>query len=298
MKKPLTALMISFIFVLLFSSLALANRLSVFVSILPQKYFLEKIGGDRIQTIVMVPPGANPATYEPKPRQMVVLSRSKAYFSIGVPFEMTWLPRISHMYKQLPIIQTDRFIAKRRLWGSPPNSKGTEPWARGPGKTEGLDPHVWTSPPLVMLQARNIMVGLSRIDPVNRDYYEANYRKFIIELVNLDLELRNMLLPQCAGRYFLVFHPSWGYFAETYGLRQMAIEKEGKPPGPGDLETLIDLAKRRHVNAVFVQPQFSRKSAQLVARAIGARVVSADPLAEDWAANLKRVAEELQNALH
>lgn len=298
MKKPLTLLMVPFIFVLLFSSLALAEGFSVFVSILPQKYFLEKIGGDRIQIIVMVPPGANPATYEPKPRQMVALSRSKAYFSIGVPFETTWLPRISHMVQQLPIIRTDQFIAKRRLWGAPPKLKAIETQAQGRGKAEGLDPHVWTSPPLVMLQAHNIMDGLSRIDPVNRDYYEANYRRFIVELVNLDLELRNMLLPQDAGKYFLVFHPSWGYFAETYGLRQMAIEKEGKSPGPGDLKTLIDLAKRRHVNAVFVQPQFSRKSAQLIARAIGARIVSADPLAEDWAANLKHVAEELRNVLH
>ncbi|MEJ2025880.1 MAG: zinc ABC transporter substrate-binding protein, partial [Deltaproteobacteria bacterium] len=143
---------------------------------------------------------------------------------------------------------------------------------------------------MVILQARNIANGLARIDPANREDYEANCRKFIREAKDLDHHIRKILIPRATGKSFLVFHPSWGYFARDYGLRQIAIEREGKAPGPKHLGGLIDFARKSSVRAIFVQPQFSRKSAQIVARAIGARVVSADPLAEDWAQNLMHVA--------
>jgi len=283
MKKSFLFLLL----ILLSPAIASAAPLDVFVSILPQKYFLKKIGGDLIHVLVMVSPGASPATYEPKPKQMVALSRSKAYFSIGVPFEKVWLPRIAGLYKKLPIIQTDKGIAKKTMWRPKP------PAERG----EGLDPHIWTSPPLVMLQARTILDALSRIDPSHSNDYETNYRHFIDELVDLDLEIRKLLLPKSRGKIFFLFHPSWGYFAETYGLRQIAIEREGKPPGPGHLKALIDLARKAGVKAIFIQPQFSRKSARIIARAIGAHIILADPLAEDWANNLKHVAIALRDTL-
>lgn len=270
----------------------------VFVSILPQKYFLEKVGGKHVHVLVMVSPGASPATYEPKPRQMAALARAKAYFSIGVPFEETWLPRIRGLYKQLPVIPTDQGIAKQPIRHAPRHEARHRKETRAGAEYEGLDPHIWTSPPLVMLQARTIMEGLSRIDPAHQRDYEANYREFIGELVRLDLDIRETLLPRSRGKSFLVFHPSWGYFARAYGLHQIAIEREGKAPGPKHLEALIGLAGENKVRAIFVQPQFSRKSAEIIARAIGARVVSADPLAEDWARNLKDVAVALRDTLN
>ena len=298
MKRPLLPLLLLLLILTTLPGGVSAATFDVFVSVLPQKYFLEKIGGKHLNVLVMVPPGASPATYEPKPAQMVALSRAKAYFSIGVPFEKTWLPRIMGLFKQLPVIETDKGIAKEPLY---------YPWVQGrlkgesttPGdRRSGLDPHVWTSPPLVMLQARTIMDGLFRIDPSHTSDYEANYRQFIHELVNLDLEIRKILLPRSRGKSFMVFHPSWGYFARAYGLRQIAIEKEGKAPGPRHLQKLIGFARKNKVRAIFVQPQFSRKSAQIIARAIGARIISADPLAEDWSQNLKRVAIALRDTLN
>jgi len=275
---------------------ASAAPLDVFVSILPQKYFLQKIGGDRIHTEVMVLPGANPAIYEPRPKQMVELSRAKAYFAIGVPFEITWLPRIIRMYRDLPIIPTDKGIPKRFIKDSYSKGNLAAQLGKGSERGQGRDPHIWLSPPLVMLQARNILDGLSRIDPSHRNGYERNYHRFMGELEKLDGELRAMF-EGYGGRSFLVFHPSWGYLAETYGLRQIAIEEEGRAPGPGHLKAFIGLAKREGAKALFVQPQFSQKSARIIARAIGARVIPADPLAEDWAENLKRVAKALREAL-
>lgn len=251
--------------------------------------------GDLIHIHVMVLPGASPATYEPKPKQMAALSRSKAYFSIGVPFEKTWLPRFRSMYGELPIISTDKGIAKRLMTGSHSKGNRKDGPRKGAQMGEGRDPHIWLSPPLVMVQVRNILDGLSRIDPANSSVYEGNYKRFLRELERLDTELR-ALLGGYGGRSFLVFHPSWGYLAETYGLRQIAIEEEGKAPGPGHLKAFIELARKEGAKAIFVQPQFSEKSARIIARAIGARIISADPLAEDWAQNLKHVAAALRDS--
>ena len=286
MKKLLPFLFL--VFTVALPGTAFSAGFDVFVSVVPQKYFLEKIGGKHLRVHVMVPPGASPATYEPKPGQMTALSTAKGYFSIGVPFEKVWLPRFTRLFKQLPVIQTDAGIAKEPLW----EGEGTSA-----KEAEGLDPHIWTSPPLVMLQAWTIMDALCRIDPSHTKDYETNYRAFINELVDLDLEIRKILLPRSRGKHFLVFHPSWGYFARAYGLKQIAIEKEGKAPGPRHLEELIALAKKEKIRAVFTQPQFSRKSAQILSQAIGARIVSADPLAEDWAQNLKKVAIAFRDAL-
>ncbi len=280
-----------------FSGNAHAAPFDVFVSILPQKYFLQKVGGTHVHVMVLVSPGENPATYEPKPRQMAALSRARAYFSIGVPFEKTWLPRITGLYEKLPIIRTDRGILKEPLQAFQDHQVLQEKEAETGTPPTGLDPHIWTSPTMVVVQARNIANGLARIDPAHRDDYEAKCREFIREVEALDLHIRKILIPRATGKSFLVFHPSWGYFARDYGLQQIAIEREGKAPGPKYLEGLIAFARKRGVRAIFVQPQFSRKSAQIVARAIGARVVSADPLAEDWAQNLMHVAVSLQDTL-
>jgi zinc transport system substrate-binding protein len=269
-----------------------AASMGVFVSILPQKYFVERIGGGLVQVSAMVLPGANPATYEPKPSQMVDLSKAKVYFSIGVPFEKTWLPRIVQMNKDLMVFHTDAGIAKRPMENSLLFlGKHGDTKKEGHGHEPGSpDPHIWLSPPLVMLQARNILDGLIKSDPDHRADFEAGYEKFINEIVALDLEILNLFQRYQGGGRFMVFHPSWGYFAEAYGLTQLPIEMEGKEPKPADLKALITGAQKEGIKAIFVQPQFSRKSAETIARAIGARVLIADPLAEDWAQNLKQVA--------
>ena len=162
---------------------------------------------------------------------------------------------------------------------------------------EGHDPHIWTSPAAVKVQARNILQGLLEVRPDRRETFEKNYREFMGELDDLDREIRSILGPESRGKRFIVFHPAWGYFADAYGLVEVAIEVEGKEPKPAELKKLIDHSREMEAAAIFVQPQFSRKSAETIARAIGAQVVDADPLAPDWADNLKRVAAQIREAV-
>jgi zinc transport system substrate-binding protein len=120
--------------------------------------------------------------------------------------------------------------------------------------------------------------------------------QFISRIDQLDRQLKTMFENKNGFR-FMVFHPAWGYFARAYGLEQMPIEIEGKNPKPAELQALITHARQNHIKVVFVQPQFSTKSASLVAKEIGGEVVFANPLAEDWLGNLRIVADKFRTAL-
>lgn len=284
------------------SPVGAGSPVQVFVSISPQKYFVQQIGKENVHVQVMVQPGASPATYEPRPRQMAALSRASLYFAIGVPFETAWLDRIASANPQMGIVLTDRGIEKRAMASAhhhheaetDPHHSGETPHGEtdhnGKHDTTGIpDPHIWLSPPLVKIQVRNILAALRQIDPARGDIYEANAEEFISRINALDADLRQLFATR-QGMRFIVFHPSWGYFAHAYGLNQIPIEMGGKNPKPAQLEKLIAQARKDGIRVVFVQPQFSTRSAALIAGEIGGRVAVADPLAENWAQNLKTVA--------
>jgi zinc transport system substrate-binding protein len=270
------------------------KKLAVFVSIAPQKYFLHQIGRERVDVEVMVPPGASPATYEPKPRQMAALSKTPIYFAIGVPFEKNWLKKITATNPNMQVVHTDRGIQKIPM--ATHHHEAEHHQGRDPQNLGELDPHIWLSPPLVMIQARTIRDALQEIDPAHRSVYDTNYKAFASRLAALDAELRNMFADR-QGYQFMVFHPSWGYFAHTYGLKQVAVEIEGKDAKPAQLKELIEHAKANDIKIIFVQPQFSSKSAKLVAREIGGQVAVADPLAQDWSGNIRAVVIKFKEAL-
>jgi zinc transport system substrate-binding protein len=297
-KVVISGLLVLFLSI---AQIALARPLKVFVSILPQKYFVEKIGGDFVEVAVMVQPGASPATYEPKPKQMVALAKSDLYFAIGVPFEKTWLPKIVATNPKMHVVYTQVGIEKRAMKSHHAHQEESK---HHYGETEhrqdhhmGKDPHVWLSPPLVMQQARNILNGLEILDPTHRALYQANYKSFIVELVDLDLELKRLFQTTADHSEFMVFHPSWGYFAHAYGLEQVPIEIEGKELKPAELKYLIQYGKQIGIEVIFVQPQFSWQAARTIAQATTAQIVVVDPLAPDWAENLRQVAVKLSTAL-
>lgn len=271
-----------------------ADKFTVFVSIVPQKYFVEQIARDLVEVHVMVQPGASPATYEPKPQQMVDLSKSKIYFAIGVPFEKAWLGKIASSNPKMKVVQTDHGIQKRRM-AADKHHAGDKSQEKPGHDHEVLDPHVWLSPPQVMIQARNILSALQEADPTRKALYEANYKEFVSRLTDLDVELRAMLAEQ-RGLLFMVFHPAWGYFADTYGLTQIPIEIDGKDPKPAQLQNLIQTARAKEIKVIFLQPQFPTRSAEQVAKEIGGQVALVDPLALNWAENLREMARKLKAA--
>lgn len=297
---------------LLCAAPAWAEKLPIAVGIAPMKYFADKIGGDLVETTVMVPAGADAHTYEPKPSQMRAVSSAVLYFSVGLEFEQAWVPRFQAANPKLKVIRTDALIPKIAMTGHHHHGEEHETHpveSYTVGNPQMLekepehheienDPHVWTAPPLVKYIAEAMVEALSAVDPANAPTFRANEGAFLREIDQLDAEIRSSLsgLPK-NRRTFLVFHPAWGYFAGTYGLTQEAVEIEGKEPGPKELAQIIKEAKKDGIKVVFVQPQFSARTAQAIAQAIGGQVTAADPLAGDWAGNLREVARVFRASL-
>jgi zinc transport system substrate-binding protein len=274
------------LFTLLFTTLTFAST-NVVVSIAPLQTFVEKIGGDKIETTVMVPEGSSPHTYEPKPSQMKEITQAQIYFAIEVEFEKVWLEKFKNQNKNLIVSDVARDINKSSITEHHEDKDEAE-HAHGT-----LDPHIWVDPINVKHIAQNIYTTLSQVDANNSEYYKKNLENYIKEIDALDSQIKEILKDVPKGATFMVFHPAWGYFAKRYQLTQLAVEVEGKAPKMKALIKLIKIAKKEKVHAIFTQPEFSDKSAQLIANNLGISVIKTSPLAKDWSKNLLNLAKAI-----
>jgi len=261
---------------LLFSLQALAaEKPLLVVSVLPQKTIVEGVAGDFVHVEVMVGKGFNPATYQPSPRQIARLSRAVLYVRAGMPFEQSWLPRFMAVNPSMKMLDM---------------REGLELLPAHHGHDS--DPHIWTDPVRVKQHAQKLREVLSKMYPDSKGLFQRNYEAFAARLDALDKELKTTLTP-VQGQGFLVYHPAWSYFAHRYGLKQIAVEQEGKEPNPRSLARLIETAQQAHIHTILVQPQHSSATARVLADAIGARLVQMDPLDPDIFSALRRLAAVL-----
>lgn len=301
-QKPFSSLFFVILLVMGFGSAkAEQPARSIFVSIPPLRFLAERIAGEGLETHVLVPPGRSPATYEPTARQMAQLSEASLFFRVGVPFENALLPKINSNMPHLQIVDLREGIALREMEKASDEEPEhtdhhTEEQGHGHHHSGGRDPHIWLSPRLMRVQARTMLQALEAAFPEMSDSFTENFQKLDDDLQNLDAEIGTLLKP-LAGRTLLVFHPSWGYFADAYGLQQKAIEYEGKEPTGRHLARVVGFAQEQGIRAIFVQPQFSRASATRIARIIEGEVVVIDPLAEDYLQNLLETARAIQASL-
>jgi zinc transport system substrate-binding protein len=258
----------------------------VAVSVPPLAEFAERVGGDRVAIQILVGPGQNPHSFEPTARQVEGLTSAQLFWRVGMPFEEAWIARLRGQNPGLEVLDARAGLAL----AEPGAAAGHH---HGHGDDHGHhDPHVWTSPALVVAMLPRLAEALARIDPAEAESYRARAAAYASELEALDAELRRILAP-LAQRRFLVYHPAWGEFAAAYGLEQVAIEQDGKEPGARRLATLATQARRDGVRVIFLQPQSSARSAQTLAREIGARIVVVDSLARDYAGTLRALARAI-----
>ena len=302
-------------FVVLLASGTLARAaeapvVSAFCSIAPQEFFVERVGGDLVSVKVLVGSGQSPHMFEPTPRQMADLAESDVYFAIGLPFEDRLLGRVEELGSGIQVVDTSEGIPRRRVEDAHRHDEedGSGDYSEGAHSTDhassahdgergGLpDPHTWLNPRLAKIQARNICGALKELVPEHAAAFETNLSRLLHDLDALDAELTDALGP-LAGESIYVFHPAFGYFTDAYGLRQVPIELGGMEPSARELAGLIDDAISEGVRVIFVQPQFSTRSARAIAEEIGGAVVPIDPLSADYMDNLRTIAREVANAL-
>lgn len=278
------------------------GRFLVIVSILPQAYFVERIGGDAVSVNVMVGPGEEPHTYEPKPDQMRALSDSQLFFTIGTEYEAAWLPRFRDVNPTMTFVDSAAGIQRLPLTDphqhdDHPEDEKTQPDDSEAASDEyGLDPHVWLAPANGKIVARNILNALVTHMPDRGEYFQTNYDSLINDIDRLDARIA-ALLEDLDQRAFMVFHPAWGYFADQYTLEQIPVQLGGQEPSASEMADLIAIAQSENIRVIFIQPTFSTANATAIAQEINAEIAVVDPLAHDWLENLERVAAAFADAL-
>ncbi len=285
-------------------------KLKVFVSILPEAYFVERVGGRHVEVSTLVGPGQSPHTFEPTPREIARLADARLFFRIGWPFEARLLEKAAAVNPALKVIDLREGIALRWMTADEENAEHSASFSRdsqrsashapaGPERVQTedeADPHSWLNPRNASIMAATIARALEAADPAHAADYQANLRTFQADLAALDARLAATLAP-LKGRQLFVYHPAFGYFADAYGLKQVPVEVEGKEPTARQLAALVDRARAAGARVIFVQPQFSPRNAEAVAKAIGGAVVPFDDLAKDYIANLSDMADKVRTAL-
>ncbi len=274
------------VFILIFtSSVSLkAATIEAFVSILPQQYFVQRIGGDRVNVNVMVKPGQSPETFEPSPKLMSLYSKADVYFTIEMPFEQVWIDRVASLNQRVSVVNTQ------------PHSDSQSPLLPDQHSHDKFDPHTWLSPVLAIAQANVIVHELSRLSPEDKELFFNNYKELEKELNALDDEL-SRLFEARSGLNFVTFHPAFSYFAQQYGLTQLAIEVEGKEPSAKQIARIVNRIRDKNVAFILIERQFNQMIPKTIAHSVGAKLLVLDPLALDYLSNMRDIAAKINKAL-
>jgi zinc transport system substrate-binding protein len=299
------------------------DHLPAYAGIPPVAYLVEVIGAPRVKAGALLQPGQDPHTFEPKPQQILALGRAVVFFKIDMPFENMLIRKVEEGNANIRIVDVTQGIAKRAVdepclethsegeHRHPPTksqAKETAPLSQNEGQSPIAqkmepsaargepDPHVWLSPPLLKKMAFNIAATLCEIDAQHAEEYRKNLSLFNNRMDALHARIERKLAP-FRGRSFFVFHPGFGYFADTYGLKQAAVETGGRAPTPRQFRALVEKARADGATAIFIQPQYDPKSAQAIADALDAKVFIIDGLRENFIADIEDIAEKIEAAL-
>lgn len=288
------------------------EKLDVVVSILPQKAFVKAVGGDLVNVKELIPPGGSPATYEPKPSDLALVEKADIYFRIGhIPFEKSHVDKFAGLNPDMKIFDTSVNVQLRHFGEDEEHTHEHEEEHHEEDAEEheheeeheeehhqeAVDQHIWLSPMQVKKQIDVIAQTLSQEDPANADTYNSNAEQFKKELDDLHYEIESEFAELKTDK-LMVFHPAWGYFADEYGLKQIAIEQSGKEPTAQELQHIIEEAKEEEIKVIFVQSQFNKDIAESIAEEVGAVVVSINPLSDDYINNLRNVATTIAESLN
>ena len=264
------------------------GRLPVCVGIPPLAYLVEQIGGEHVKVDTLIRPSQDPHTFEPTPQQVLALGKATLFFKIDMPFETVLLEKLQKNNRRLKVVDTTFGIRKR-----PTDNSHCD--HHHPTEAGVPDPHVWLSPPLLMIQAENITGALCEADPTYRQDYQKNLAILLDRLDALHQNIEQRLAPY-RGRSFYVFHPGFGYFADAYGLKEEAVEADGREPAPRALNALVEKARSDGVKTIFIQQQIVPSSARVIAEALGGQVVQINGLGKNVIEDIEDIANKVENS--
>lgn len=259
-----------------------SDKPSVFVTIEPLRFFAEQIAGNHFDIQTMVPTGSSPETYDPTPQQLMDLTECKAFLTVGqLGFEKQWIPKLAKNAPNVTFKNTSEGITY------------LESSHHHEGEEHGKDPHTWTSPSCALVICKNICNLFCEIDPEHQDEYTQNYTRLVTLIQQTDAEVRKVVNDEMQ-KTFAIYHPTLTYFANDYQLKQLCIEDEGKEPSPAQLKSLILQCRQNDVKVIFVQKEFNTHNAEIIAKEIGAKIVTINPLSYNWQEEIIHIANSLK----
>ncbi|AJD02633.1 zinc ABC transporter ZnuABC, periplasmic zinc-binding protein [Campylobacter lari CCUG 22395] len=274
------------LFLCLISFLSIYAKDLVSVSIAPQAYFVKQIAKDTLDINIVIPPNANEHTFEFKPSGILKLEKSDIYFTANLEFEKIWILKLKDNLKNTKIISTQNGIDFIPL----------QEHAHEGHHHHGDDPHTWLDPLLAKTHAKNITLALIEQYPQNKAFYEQNLENFLKEMDTLDLQIQ-ALFKNVKNKHFLVYHPSWGYFAKRYHLSQIPVEIEGKEPKPKDLAKLAKLIQKEQIKAIFIPKGANNNTIDAMASNYNLKIIELDHLPSDYKNELLKDAKNIASVL-
>jgi len=263
---------------------------TVFVSILPLKYFVESIADSSVQVKVLVPPGSSPEMFEPTPQQMTELDVAKLYFAIGLlDFEKGMEQKLKDnaQFRYVNLSHGLDLIGEEREHDNHTSANGQH---------HTVDPHTWMSAVNAKLMAKTIAQNLIALFPERESEFNSNLTRLVAHIDSVDNAVRNILVGS-GRRTFIIYHPALGYFARDYQLTQLSIEQEGKEPSAKGVMEVVERCKAEGITTILSQSQFDAHNAQTIAKELGGTVVKVDPLQEKWDEGMIHIANAIAGNL-
>lgn len=268
-----------------------SNENVIFVGITPYEFAVKSLVGDFYAVEALIKEGQNAHSFSPTPKQIHNLSKAKVYFSSGLEFEKALIPRIKKLNPQVKVVDLSNSVKKRFL---DPSSHGA---SCSEHNHDGDDPHIWLSPSLFGKQVETIAIELIKSDSTLKESVEANLQNFKNANDSLMANLKKELEP-LSGRTIYVYHPAFGYFTDEFNLTQKAIETGGKEPSAKELQRLVGEIKQHKVSVLFVQKQYSKKSAEVIAKEANCRVVGINPMPSNYFSDLQTLGTTIATELN
>lgn len=249
-----------------------STRKVIAVSIPPQAALLRSIAGDSIEIVTLMPAEANPETFEVTVKNMRALSEAPLYMKMGnLPFEETLAARIGESNTGMEFVDVSQGV--KLIYGT---------HAHGGHSHDVADPHTWTSIPNLKIIASNMRDAVVTLDPENKEYYEANYRRLANRLDSINDDIAQRIIASAGSKSFMIWHPSLSYFARDYNLHQIAVGQDNKEMTPGELRDVHQRAAAQNAKVMFMQQNFDSRQAQTLASALDAEIVIINPMDSDY----------------
>ncbi|MGO1368675.1 metal ABC transporter solute-binding protein, Zn/Mn family [Senegalia sp. (in: firmicutes)] len=271
------------------------GKITVAAGVPPIKGFIDAITQGDMEVVTMIPPGNSPTNYQPSPKELQKFSDAKVYFAMGVPAENSnIIPKAKDLNENIEIVNLAKGVSE--VYPMRNFSEDEDHSHEEDEDHEGEDPHIWLSPKRVIEMIDIIRDKLIEISPENEETYKENAENYKDELSTIDDSIKETL-KGVKNQSFIIYHPSFGYFADDYGLNMIAIEESGKEASAKRITEVIDFAKDNNIKFVFYQGEFSSTQAETIAKEIDGEAIKVNPLSEEYIENMKNISEKFKEVL-